>query len=415
MSLGDEVFFECSAIGTPVPTITWQKINGALPAKRTEMFPGGLRIYNVSKEDDGIYICKHVNIKGMITHNITLKYREVPSITEGLKNTNMSEGESMDMECIVEGTPPPKVSWLLNGRSIVNDTDIEMNENRISFLTLHKRHAGFLQCFAHNEVGIKYSLAELKVIPKQISNTDFTEDYSTRQPIHKRKKPTKKGKPISNTAQMIPPSKPTVTRLTDESVAVRWHVPSNSGLPIQFFKVQYQELGPYNSNITIRPPKWKTGNADIPPNIRSYEVDNLKPEQVYKFRIAAVYSNNDNKLSPKSDKFYLNRTDFFTKNPLPIPKLIYTEGINSTAIKVQWEYTPITNITIDGFYINYLSASSAEDYMKVTVDGDSVNSYVITHLKTNTVYDIKIQSFTSKSASEFSPIVKGNTMSKLFF
>lgn len=330
------MFFECSAIGTPVPTITWQKINGALPTKRTEMFPGGLRIFNVTKEDDGIYVCKHANTKGLITHNITLKYREVPSITEGLKNTNMSEGESMDLECIVEGIPLPKVSWLLNGKSVVNDTAIEINDNRISFLSLQKRHAGFLQCFAHNEVGIKFSLAELRVIPKQIPSTDFTDDYSTRQPVHKRRKTNKKGKPIS-TAQMIPPSKPTVTRLSDESVVVRWTVPSNSGLPIQFFKVQYQELGPYNSNITIRPPKWKTSNADIPPNIRSYEVDNLKPEQVYKFRIAAVYSNNDNKLSPKSDKFHLNRTDFFMKNPLPVPKLVHTERINSTAIKIEWE------------------------------------------------------------------------------
>lgn len=52
--------------------------------------------------------------------------------------------------------------------------------------------------------------------------------------------------------------------------------------------------------------------------------------------------------------------------------------------------------------------------MKATVDGDSVNSYVITHLKPNTVYDIKIQSFTSKSASEFSPILKQSTARKLF-
>lgn len=42
---------------------------------------------------------------------------------------------------------------------------------------------------------------------------------------------------------MIPPTKPHITRLSDESVMVRWSVPLNEGLPIQFFKVQYRELG----------------------------------------------------------------------------------------------------------------------------------------------------------------------------
>ena len=36
---------------------------------------------------------------------------------------------------------------------------------------------------------------------------------------------------------MIPPSRPNITRLTDESVMVRWSVPPNEGLPIEFFKV----------------------------------------------------------------------------------------------------------------------------------------------------------------------------------
>lgn len=329
--LGEEVFLECAAVGTPVPTVTWQKINGELSAKRTEMLGGGLRIFNVTADDGGVYICKYTNTKGTITHNITLKYREAPTIIEGPKNTNMSEGEHLDLECYVKGTPEPIISWFLNGKSVINDTAIEVNHNKITFKPLQKRHAGILQFFVSNEVGIKYSIAELRVIPRQISSTDVIEDYFTQQPTHKRRKHRNKKKKGPKTAQMIPPSKPTVSRLNDESVVVRWTVPTNSGLPIQFFKVQYQEL--FNINDT----QWKTCNQDIPPNIRSYEVNNLKPDQIYKFRIAAVYSNNDNKLSPKSDKFYLNRTDFFTKNILPVPRLFHTEKLNSTAIKIEWE------------------------------------------------------------------------------
>ena len=44
-------------------------------------------------------------------------------------------------------------------------------------------------------------------------------------------------------AVLVPPNQPNVTRLSDVSVMVRWSVPENTGLPIQFFKVQYRELG----------------------------------------------------------------------------------------------------------------------------------------------------------------------------
>lgn len=136
---------------------------------------------------------------------------------------------------------------------------------------------------------------------------------------------------------MIPPSKPTISRLNDESVMVRWTVPDNNGLPIQFFKVQYRELGPANHNGTHKGSKWRTTNADIPPHIRSYEVNNLKPDYSYRFRIAAVYSNNDNKLGPNSAKFHLTKADFFLRNPLPVPRLTRTETIDYSSIRIYWE------------------------------------------------------------------------------
>ena len=88
---------------------------------------------------------------------------------------------------------------------------------------------------------------------------------------------------------MIPPSRPNIIRLTDESVMVRWTVPPNKGLPIEFFKVQFKEADKKGS-------RWKTIDEDVPTHIRSYEVTGLKSSQTYRFRIAAVYSNNDNKL-----------------------------------------------------------------------------------------------------------------------
>lgn len=77
---------------------------------------------------------------------------------------------------------------------------------------------------------------------------------------------------------MIPPTKPNITRLSDKSVMVRWNVPANDGLPIQFFKVQYRELSHSKSS------RWMTSNEDIPPHIRSYEVDGLETDHIYKYK-----------------------------------------------------------------------------------------------------------------------------------
>ena len=75
---------------------------------------------------------------------------------------------------------------------------------------------------------------------------------------------------------MVPPTRPNITRLTDKSVMVRWSVPPNSGLAIQFFKVQYQDLD-------IKGSRWMTSNEDIASHIRSYEVDGLITEHHYKY------------------------------------------------------------------------------------------------------------------------------------
>lgn len=86
---------------------------------------------------------------------------------------------------------------------------------------------------------------------------------------------------------MVPPTRPNVTRLSDRSVMVRWHVPPNNGLAISFFKVQYKEVGSNDTGGKGRSggSRWMTSNEDIPPHIRSYEVDRLETNRYYKLDI----------------------------------------------------------------------------------------------------------------------------------
>ncbi|KAK9709803.1 Fibronectin type III domain [Popillia japonica] len=395
------VFLECSAVGEPIPTVRWFKRNGDLPKRRTKEEIGGLYITNVRQSDQGVYVCEYHNHLGSVSVDIQLEYNERPRVIRGPFNrdnttTIIEEGQDIELECEVSGIPTPIVSWFLNGKTIRNDSNTKVKGNILRFEMMEKSHAGMVQCFASNIVSTDCGNFLMPVFPKQISGVQ----EQLIIPKHKKRKHNNKNnRGRSHGAHMIPPSKPNVTRLNDESVVVRWKVPSSdNGLPIKFFKVQYRDISRENEPSS----SWLTANTDIAPHITSFDVTSLKPDHTYRFRIAAVYSNDDNKPSPKSDAFHLKRLDFETRNPLPIPIITKTETLNATSIRVYWEYTPVTNITINGFFVNYMPATIAGDYTKATVDGQHIRSYVISHLDPNTIYEIRMQTFDSKHASDLS-------------
>ena len=171
----------------------------------------------------------------------------------------------------------------------------DRTENRLIITNVTKRHAGIFQCFVSNSLArVDGGAATLEVIPRakvassqeeeedgdDFDSADFF-DPPTAPPVKSNDKsgrntPGAKGKKAKHRLrEMIPPSRPNITRLTDESVMVRWSVPFNQGLPIEFFKVQFKEAEKRGS-------RWKTIDEDIPSHIRSYEVTGLKAGLVYR-------------------------------------------------------------------------------------------------------------------------------------
>lgn len=77
--VGGSIFLECSMVGNPPPLLIWEKYGGILPPNRHSVvfgliFPdffvealvftynlfnlGSLLLYNVTKDDEGSYLCK---------------------------------------------------------------------------------------------------------------------------------------------------------------------------------------------------------------------------------------------------------------------------------------------------------------------------------------------------------------------
>lgn len=236
---------------------------------------------------------------------------------------------------------------------------------------------------------------------------------------------------------MVPPSRPNVTRLSDESVMLRWSVPQNSGLQITFFKVQYRMLGdgknrrknwqttsdniPYGNAHGSGPGQgnshWRARNRDReyemgnPPKNFTSSVTGLTAGKYYRFRIVAVYSNNDNKEGNTSLKFFLQNGT--SKSNLPVPELREVETLSESAVVLHWSLVSSTqNEDIDGYYAYYRPADSAAEYLKATVDGGMSRSFKIDLLRPGTPYEFKLQSFNSDAASEFSAIRQARTRSE---
>ncbi|XP_022122531.2 interference hedgehog [Pieris rapae] len=385
----------CGAVGTPPPKITWSKEGSpSLPRRHDHT----LIVSPFTTENEGIYSCSANGIRRS-WKAIALQ----PPHWEGSAGSvNASEGGSAHVACgRLYGQPPPAVHWILNAELIESGKGIRATDSDLYIDHVEKRHAGIVQCFACNELGCAYDAAMLTVVPVQISEQDYTADIpkSMHIPSQPPKKHNRKNS-RKNKAVLIAPTRPNVTRLSDESVMVSW-THSKHGLPIQFFKVQYREVT-NSSNVN-----WKTATDDIKSSTNSYDIGGLVPDKYYKFRIAAVYSNQDNKLGRSSPKFYLRRGG--SGNRPRTPNIAMAVALSPHSLHLNWTWSSEGGVEAEGFYVYFRAVSSAGAYEKVNVEG-TARSVSITHLAPDTAYELKLQAYTTQAPSGFSSRLVAKTL-----
>ncbi|KAH9636874.1 hypothetical protein HF086_010655 [Spodoptera exigua] len=321
----------CGAVSTPPPKISWSlEGEGELKAFANQHM---LMISPFTPANEGVYACSANGIR----RSWKVLALQPPHWDGNVSVSTPNEGGRAHVTCGNSfGQPPPQVYWVLNSEVLKNEKGIKANNTDLFIEHVEKRHAGIVQCFACNSLGCAYGAGMLSVVPLQIPDQDYPVEtpktrYSVQPPKrHNRKNPRKhkgefdnfKNSPkafsrdifVKNVdvglfvpAVMIPPSRPNVTRLNDESVMVSWSH-DNQGLPIRFFK-------------------WSSGGE----------------------------------------------------------------------------------VEAEGFYVYYRAVSSAGAYEKVTTSGEP-RALLLTHLAPDTSYDIKLQAYTAQAASEFSAIKTAKTL-----
>ncbi|XP_073513441.1 cell adhesion molecule-related/down-regulated by oncogenes isoform X2 [Phyllobates terribilis] len=195
------------------------------------------------------------------------------------------------------------------------------------------------------------------------------------------------------------PDRPTISTASETSVYVTWIPRANGGSPITSFKVEYRKTGK----------AWMMAAENIPPSMLSVEVSNLEPGAVYKFRVIAINTYGESRHSTVSRPYQVAGYSSRLPNPLIVgPRIDHTEAVTDSEILLKWTYIPANNnnTPIQGFYIYYRPTDSDNDsdYKRDMVEGNK-KQHQISHLQPETSYDIKMQCFNERGASDYSNVM----------
>ncbi|XP_036963689.1 neuronal cell adhesion molecule-like isoform X6 [Acanthopagrus latus] len=167
---GQVLEMECIAEGLPTPEISWTKVSGVLPAKRTSFlhYQRTLRIVNVSESDAGDYRCTGRNQLGSVHHTIHVTVKAAPYWISGTpRNLVLAPGENGVLTCRASGTPKPSITWAMNGIPIENspkDLSRKVEDDTIIFTDVQTGSSAVYQCNVSNDYGYLLSNAFVNVL-----------------------------------------------------------------------------------------------------------------------------------------------------------------------------------------------------------------------------------------------------------
>ncbi|XP_072326689.1 immunoglobulin superfamily DCC subclass member 4 isoform X2 [Scyliorhinus torazame] len=224
--------FECGIIGLPLPVVTWEKNQSAIPNHvRFIVLPNGiLQIVDVQVDDAGVYRCIATNsVRKRYSQDATLTvlkgFKSVPGdlvIIAHPKNVTVISGQTAIMECLAyadptpfvswirqappmitqfpetisrirastarfackaDGEPTPRIRWLKNGEDIMSNGRVKIqNSGSLVINQIGLEDAAYYQCIAENRLGMACTTAKLAVTireglpsaPKSVSATPLT-------------------------------------------------------------------------------------------------------------------------------------------------------------------------------------------------------------------------------------------------
>lgn len=114
--------------------------------------------------------------------------------------------------------------------------------------------------------------------------------------------------------------------------------------------VKHQKAGPWSPTKRERR-RWRTDDASVAPDRNTTLVSGLIPGNTYKFRIAAVFASDDQRVSASSTRFMLQQLSPLQPPSFPpnITGAKWVAGVGSRNLELQWTYGDDSQT--DGFIV----------------------------------------------------------------
>ncbi|XP_053136681.1 basement membrane-specific heparan sulfate proteoglycan core protein isoform X4 [Hemicordylus capensis] len=134
---GQTLDLNCVVPGQAAAAVTWYRRGGALPANH-QIYGPLLRILRVSPADSGEYVCRTSNGAGPKEVSITVTVQQGSSSSHEASPvriesspSSVSEGQNLDLNCLVASRPHSRVTWYKRGGSLPANHRISGSHLRI--------------------------------------------------------------------------------------------------------------------------------------------------------------------------------------------------------------------------------------------------------------------------------------------
>ncbi|XP_026864436.2 vascular endothelial growth factor receptor 3 isoform X1 [Electrophorus electricus] len=129
-----------------------------------------LNFTSVQLQDEGNYVCEVQNQRSGEKHchrkYLSVKALEAPRYRHNPTNQTVNVSSSLQMECDVEGTPSPQLSWFKDNQPLFPVSGILLQDSNrmLSIQRVREEDAGLYTCTACNQRGCIHSSAIVSVI-----------------------------------------------------------------------------------------------------------------------------------------------------------------------------------------------------------------------------------------------------------
>ncbi|XP_072199268.1 hemicentin-1 isoform X3 [Excalfactoria chinensis] len=181
---GSTASLKCFTDGTPAPTVSWFK-NGHplnLGAHQTISNQGMvLQFVKAEIGDISKYTCVASNKAGDVSKHFSLKVLEPPQIngSDQLEELSVIVNNPLELLCISTGIPIPKISWMKDGRPLLQNNNIRVIREGLRITSAQVEDAGRYTCLAFSPAGDDDKEYLVRVhVPPNISGTSGLQDLT---------------------------------------------------------------------------------------------------------------------------------------------------------------------------------------------------------------------------------------------